>query len=115
MKNEQDLLIFPWGTNVSRLGDSTTPESTQDDDDDRTIGRLASNDTGDDTGYSFTAVARSARWSNNSSNNNALVATESSDRGNIRRASTANTQLTEAAATSLIARPAAGINVLEGS
>ena len=35
MKNEQDLLIFPWGTNVSRPGDSTTPESTQDDDDDR--------------------------------------------------------------------------------
>lgn len=28
MENEQDLLIFPWGTNVSRLGDLTAPQTT---------------------------------------------------------------------------------------
>lgn len=28
MKNEQDLLIFSWGTNVSRLGDLTAPQTT---------------------------------------------------------------------------------------
>lgn len=42
MENEQDLLIFPWGTNVSRLGDLTAPQTT--DDNDRTISLLA-NDT----------------------------------------------------------------------
>lgn len=43
MENEQDLLIFPWGTNVSRLGDLTSPQTTTDDND-RAISQLA-NDT----------------------------------------------------------------------
>ena len=88
MKNEQDLFIFPWGTNVSRLGDSTTPESTQDDDD-RAIGRLANNDTGNR--YSACAIRtleQQQQQQQQHNNNNTLVATESSSRRNIRWAST---------------------------